>query len=203
MSNSTLVKLKLAGAELYLRTISRERKSPQNIMITTYSINSLCEPSQTARIERHEDSFVEMWKDSAYEMVHFRISWLNRDGSWITGWEQEINLPFSDLMQFIHGKMGREWTVLSLKRPEYPKLVFCETDNLREAVNNLAVRRKLVRVLRDGFDFIRADKIMFYNEKAPYSFLFYLMNHEKDIGAATLTLEGQENMRRAQYTIRH
>ncbi len=203
MSNRTLVKLKQAGDVLYLRTITRERKSPWSIMITTYSINSLCEHPKTTHIERHEDSFVEIRKDSVYEMVHFRISWLNRDGGQITGWEQEISLPFSDLMQFVNGNMGCEWTVLSLKRPECPELMFCETDNLREAVNNLAVRRKLVRVLRDGFYFIHADKIMFYNDEAPYSFLFYLMNHEKDIGCASLTLEGQKDIRYAQYTIRH
>ncbi len=203
MSSRTLVKLIRAGESLYLRTITRERKSPRSILISVYSIYNLCKHPETTHIVRDEDSFVQIWKDSAYEMVHFRIFWLSSNGDQITGWKQKISLPFSDLMQFVNGNMGRNWTVLSQQRPECPKLVFCETDNLREAVNNLAVRRKLVRVLRDGFYFIHADKIMFYNDEAPYSFLFYLMNHEKDIGAAGLFLEGQKNMRHARYIIQH
>ena len=51
-----------------------------------------------------------------------------------------------------------------------PKLVFCSKENLHAALSSKIVRSKLVRYLRDHFNWFATDEIRFFNDFLPYSF---------------------------------
>lgn len=201
MNSKTLVKVTANGDYLSFRTITRERKSPHSFMIAKSSIGQLYQ-FRTTFCEYDSGSFVQMWQERLDRTVHFRFFWLCSDGSRLTGWEQTIILPYQELSDFNNGYRGSQWTLFSLDEIQYPKLVFCATDNLHKAVENPIVRRKLSRFFRDNFKWRDVDEIHFYNDSTPYSFFFKEMMHDGRTGiCGGVILHGQDNMKTAKYAI--
>lgn len=79
--------------------------------------------------------------------------------------------------------------------------MFCGAKNLLAAVNNLTVRRKLARFLRDNFQWPRTDEIHFYDDMEPYSFFFREMQNGRTGICGGVILHGREDMKTAHYSI--
>ena len=109
--------------------------------------------------------------------VSIQFDWLSRSGDQFVGRRETVVLDYGELMAFIQASAGnggpKEWRCLSLPpRRKRPQLVFRCQERLRECLGNKAVRRKLVKSLRDHFQWPRAERIEFYSDFVPYSFFF-------------------------------
>ncbi len=201
LNSKTLVIITKAEKYLVFRTVTMGRKSPHSFMIPKSFIDYLFDLPRTVLCEHDCGSFAQIWRDPLKETVHIRFYWLNSNGFQLTGWEQTIIVPFDDLVSFSNGDMGERWALLSLEESRQPKLVFCGKKNLHAAVNNPTVRRKLTRFLRDNFQWLGADEILFYDDMEPYSFFFREMRNGRAGICGGVILHGRENMEKAQYSI--
>ena len=197
----TLVKITIIDKFLSFRTITKEQKSPHSFMIPKGLIDDLYDLTTAILCEYDCGSFARIWRDPLRETVHIHFYWLHRSGFRLVGWEQAIILPFHELMSFNKGYSGDEWTCLSLEQPPLPRLVFCSKNNLRAAVNEPTVRRKLSRFLRDNFRYPGADEIRLYDDLVPYSFFFQEVQDGRIGICGGVILHGQDNMKTAQYSL--
>lgn len=197
----TLVKITIIDKFLSFRTITKEQKSPHSFMIPKGLIDDLYDLTTAILCEYDCGSFARIWRDPLRETVHIHFYWLHRSGFRLVGWEQAIILPFHELMAFNKGYSGDEWTCLSLEQPPLPRLVFCSKNNLRAAVNEPTVRRKLSRFLRDNFRYPGADEIRLYDDLVPYSFFFQEVQDDRIGICGGVILHGQDNMKKAQYSL--
>ncbi len=204
MDNRVLIKARAIENCVCFRTINKRKKSPHEFYILRDNLLKL--RTQDYVVACDINSFAEICRE-AEDRVMIRFFWLNChscDNS-VAGWLQIVCLPFKPLMEFAeHGGRGdsrEEWAVLSLKDSFSPKYVFVDTQNLKKAVENLAVRRKLARFLSRNFHYRNATEIRFFNDFVPYSFSFREMFGEREGICGGLILHGQSDMANAYYAI--
>ena len=68
-------------------------------------------------------------------------------------------------------------------------------------MSHKAVRRKLIRFLRDNFQWGWSDEVRFYNDFLPYSFFFTEIRGGQQGICGGLILHGREDLNRAYYSI--
>ena len=95
----------------------------------------------------------------------------------------------------------KQWKALSLAERRTPKLVFCSKENLHAAVSNKIVRSKLVRCLRDHFDWLSTDEIRIFNDFLPYSFFFQAYRAGCPGICGGLILHDHQDLGRAYYSM--
>ena len=95
----------------------------------------------------------------------------------------------------------KQWKLLSLEDKTSPRLEFVEADNLRAALSNKTVRRRLVRCLRDHFNWPGAERICFYNDFLPCSFFFQEFRPGRPGICGGLILPDHQDLSRAYYSI--
>ena len=69
------------------------------------------------------------------------------------------------------------------------------------AITKKAIRRKLVRSLRDEFHWPQSEQIEFYDDFLPYSFTFKEYRGGKAVMTGGLILHNQENISKSHYSI--
>lgn len=204
MNDRTLVYMTFLPNCISFRTVSRKRRSPHCFYILR---------SRLAELERKPEivvsdlnSFAVIRRDSYNKTVEIEFTWLTGDYSHLFGYKQTIILPYDKLAAFSH-KLTSEscpvtWKTLSIDNShKYPKLVFKSKKNLQNVIANGTIRRKLVRVLRDEFKWPYADKIEFYDDYMPYSFIFREIRDGKIAVTGGLVLHGLEDLQKAHYSI--
>lgn len=204
MSNRILVKMSANSDSIAFRTVTKGRKSPHWFYILRSEMERLWESGGILTNDIH--SFAKLRYEREREIVSIRFAWLSScDGDALAGWEQTVRLPYGPLAEFIRcsltGAGPKQWKVLSFEDRKRPKLEFGEADNLRAALSNKIVRRRLVRCLRDHFDWPGADRICFYNDFLPYSFSFREFHNGSPGLCGGLILHGQEDMCEAHYSL--
>lgn len=202
MEQRTLVKVKVEDQYLLFRTISRVKKSPTAFYVPRSILKGLKDLSAPVVTVNNFPDFAEFWRNTARGEIYVRFSWIDRANDHLTGWTETVTLPYEAFIRFLHNAAeGEQWSVLSSEENLSPKLIFCEGQTIREVAANKLVRRKLVRALREHFQWKSGGTIHFYSDYVPYSFFFReTLNGQPGI-CGGLILHGQEDLKTAHYSI--
>lgn len=205
MGERTLVRAVIREKYIGLRTISRSRKSPHRFYIPKHSLEELGYTSDDIIV--HDIRSFAVLRRTVSGNVEIEFTWLRDDkGNNVSGYREIVTLPYDELMEGLRESVRQgepiSWRALSIDdSAKRPRLVFNSRKNLKDALVNGIVRRKLVRALRDRFQWPAAECVEFYDDFVPYSFGFReIMDGEPGI-VGGLILHGQEDMRNAYYSI--
>jgi len=203
LKNRTLVKLSADKHCVGFRTISRDGKSPSEFLISRTSLAKL-ERDQTV-VANDIHSFAILSRNIPAGTLRISFTWLHsNNGSKVSGHQETVTVQYDGLMSFVRDSASEDgpsrWAVLSILENRQPRLVFCDVDGLRRCLENIKVRRKLLRFLRDRFKYSMTEKIEFYNDVMPYSFIFREICNGKPGIVGGLVLHGQDNMETAYYS---
>lgn len=204
MSNRILVKVSADKSGISFRTVTRERKSPHCFYIQRIEWDWLYRDGHL--VSNDTQSFAKFQYEWDIGVLSIRFFWLNTySDNGLTGWEQTVRLPYDALDEFIRRSLTntgpKQWKALSLEDRRRPKLEFYAADNLHAALSNKTVRRRLVRFLRDNFNWRCEDRICFYNDFLPYSFFFQAFRGDSQGICGGLILHDHQDLSRAYYAI--
>ena len=204
MNDRTLVKASAMENCIVFRTVSRSRKSPKRFYVTRDELAKL--ETQTSVTTHDGWSFAILWRDAQADTLEIQFTWLSGGGHALTGWEEKVIVPYGPLAAFVQESTQeggpQEWKALSMDfSNRSPRLVFDAKKTLHAILNNGVVRRKLVRFLRDGFNWPRSEQIRLYSDFVPYGFFFREIRDGKAIMCGGLILHGQEDMSKAYYSV--
>lgn len=202
MKSRTLLKIKAEGQWLLFRTVSRGKKSPCTFYVLHSRLERLEDLSDPVVVVSNFPDFSEFRRNIIRGELQIRFCWMNSTNDRLTGWTETVTLPYEAFIRFLYNAAeGEQWSVLSSEENLSPKLIFCEGQTIREVAANKLVRRKLVRALRDHFQWKSGGTIHFYSDYVPYSFFFReTLNGQPGI-CGGLILHGQENLKTAHYSI--
>lgn len=203
MNDKIMVKMTASDQCIGFRTVSRERKSPRTFYILRHELLRLRQTGNV--IVTDLQCFAELRRETG-DRVTITFCWLSEgcNGN-LVGWKQTVMLPLNRLLDFAErgGREGEpaEWKMLSLKESFSPKIVFVDAGNLKRAVANATIRRKLARFLSRNFYYRDATEIRLFDDFVPYSFCFREMIGEEVGICGGVILHGQEDMKQAYYSI--
>lgn len=204
-SRSTLVKAYAGEYGIDFRTINRNRKSPHRFYIPRDGLKEL--EHKPKIIVQDIRSFAVLHMNTYAGTLEIEFTWLNGDRNNISGFQQSVVVSYEKFMAFVHQSIvesgPKEWKTLSIDNSrKQPKLIFSSRKNLREALQNATIRRKLTRFLRDGFRWPDADQIELQDDFLPYSFGFREIKYGKTALSGGLILHQQQNdIEKAFYSI--
>lgn len=204
MNNRVLLKAAASEHCISFRTVSRSRKSPKRFYVTRDEFARL---ETQASITTHDGwSFAILRRDVRADTLEIQFTWLNGGGDRLSGWEETVIVPYGRLAAFVRESAQeggpQEWKALSMDfSGRRPQLVFDAKKTLHAILNNGVVRRKLVRFLRDGFNWPRSEQIHLYSDFVPYSFFFREIQDGEAVMCGGLILHGQEDMSKAYYSV--
>lgn len=189
-----------------LRTVSARMKSPQRFLVTYDELDRLRRDG--ALVTSDIRSFVHIRLDERRDRVTFDFTWLTGHGfDRVEGTEQTVHLRWSPFRAFLDACRGpdgpREFKAISLDISRHrPRLVFDgDRANLKAAVGDPRVRRKLGKALDLNFRWPDADEIRLVNDFVPYSFFFREYRDGQALMCGGLILHGQDDMSKAYYGI--
>lgn len=204
MNNRILVKAAASENCIIFRTVSRSRKSPRQFYVTHDEFAKL---ETQASVTTHDCwSFAVLRRDARADTLELQFTWLSGGGRTLTGWEETVTVPYGRLAAFVQESAQeggpKEWKSLSMDfSNRRPRLVFDAQKTLHAILQNGVVRRKLVRFLRDNFNWPRSEQIHLYSDFVPYSFFFREIQGGKAVMCGGLILHGQEDMGKAYYSV--
>ena len=202
MDNRTLVKVSASEHCIGFKTVSRQRKSPRTFLVTR---DELARLEQTPKIITQDIyCFAALRLNTATRTLDIDFSWLQkRYDCELTGWEETVVLPYDALMAFVQASAKedgpKKWRALSLQAAMTPKIVFVDTERLRQCLENRIVRRKLVQALQTNFR--GADRVEFYHDFEAYSFMFESYRAGRSSIVGGLILHDQGNLKKAHYSV--
>ena len=204
MNDRTLVSLIFRADCISLRTVSRSRKSPHHFYILRSRLEAL---EHTPYMIVHDiESFAVLRRDTYAGTIEIELTWLSGDGTNVSGYKETIILPYEQMVAFLNKSVYEDrpivWKTLSIDNSHRrPQLIFKSRENLHAALTDNLIRRKLVRSLRDDFRWPRSERIEFYNDFLPYSFVFKEIRDGKPVMTGGLILHNQDDMQKAHYSI--
>ena len=203
MDKRTLVKVSAGENCIGFKTVSRQRKSPRTFLVTR---DELARLEQTPKIITQDIyCFAALRLNTATRTLDIDFSWLQkRYDCELTGWEETVVLPYDALMAFVQASAKedgpKKWRALSLQAAMAPKIVFVDTERLRQCLENRIVRRKLVQALQTNFR--GADRVEFYHDFEAYSFMFESYRAGRSSITGALILHNyQDNLENAAYSV--
>lgn len=203
MNDRTLVKLCATESCIVFRTVSPAEKSPHSFYITHDDLAEL-EKKDTI-IVRDCRSFAELWRNKAAGTVRIWFTWLSGSSQNLKGRDKMVTVSYKKLRDFMECSTQpdgpKEAKLLSLKTSARPHLVFCNQENLHAALGNPTVRRKLLRFLRNNFNWQDSEKVCFYNDLAQYSFFFREFRNGQPGMCGGLIFHRQETLEKSSYSI--
>jgi len=204
LNDRILVKVSANESSISFQTVTKKRKSPHRFYILRSELERLRREGSVITYDLH--SFARLRYDPDKGVLPIRFIWLSAsDRGEFTGWEQTVRLPYDTLAEFAARSLvdgeSKQWKALSLAERRTPKLVFCSKENLHAAVSNKIVRSKLVRCLRDHFDWLSTDEIRIFNDFLPYSFFFQAYRAGCPGICGGLILHDHQDLGRAYYSM--
>lgn len=194
-----------------IQTYTPRMKSPQRFYVTYGELDRLLDEGSVITNDIH--SFVVLRLDERHDRITFGFTWLSGCGfGRVEGVEQTIHLRWSKFRDFLDAvrqpdcpEDDKIFRAVSLDaRGGRPRLVFDgNRANLRAAIGNPQVRRKLGKALMENFNWPDADEIHLVNDFVPYSFFFREYRNGRACLCGGLILHGQEDvdMSKAYYGI--
>ena len=200
MKDRTLVYMTFRDGAASLRTVSRSRKSPHRFYIPCQELEGL-EAGSTALVQDIH-SFAKLRRDAYAGTVEIAFTWLEGNGNGVSGYQEAITLPYGEMMECLRQSKLFVWKTLSIdSSAKQSQIVFKSRKNLHAALANGAIRRKLIRFLRDQFRWAYAEKIEIYDDFMPYSFFFRETRGGETGLSGGIILHGQEDMKTAYYSM--
>lgn len=200
MKDRTLVYMTFRDSTVSLRTVSRSRKSPHRFYIPCQELKGL-ETGSTALVQDIH-SFAKLRRDAYAGTVEIAFTWLEGNGNGVSGYQEAITLPYGEMMECLRQSKLFVWKTLSIDNStKQSQIVFKSRKNLHAALANGAIRRKLIRFLRDQFRWAYAEKIEIYDDFVPYSFFFRETRNGETGLSGGIILHGQEDMKNAYYSM--
>lgn len=191
---------------VWFRTVGARVKSPRRFCTTYDALDRLRHDGQIIVSDIH--CFLQARLDERRDLATLDFTWLTGLCSGrVEGFEQTARLRWSQFRAFLEECRQpdgpRDFKALSLDVSKHrPRLVFNgNRANLRAAISNPLIRRKLGKALMANFNWPDADEIRLYNDFVPYSFFFREIQDGKAFLCGGLILHGQENMSKAYYEI--
>lgn len=202
MKNRTLIKVSAGENCIGFRTISWNRKSNREFLITRDEFAQL-EHVQTV-ITNDIHSFAVLRRSKGSETMSIDFSWLSGGSNdQVTGWEQNVVLPYYALADFVQESTQEsgpsKWQTLSLQTISRPKIEFMDKAGLHKCLENRIVRGKLSRALRDNF--YGAEHVVLYRDFEAYSFMFRSFRGNWPAVTGGLILHGKEDLKKAYYSV--
>lgn len=205
MDSRTMVKLTCLQDCVLFRTISRKGKSPQPLYVFRSFFDNLPEKIPVPVYDGL--SWAEFRRNSKRGTISICFFWRNQKSrNLLSGHKEHVVISNQRLVSFLEASAQpdgpREENLLSVapKRLK-PRFVFRDTERLRDCLLQKSVRRKLIRFLRDNFDWQDTEEIHFYSNSIPYSFTFQAFCTGEQGLCGNLTLHNQEDMSQAYYSI--
>lgn len=206
--SKTLVKVRVIGALLSFQTVSLENGvSPQFLLPV----------SKFEELDHAGDILVKSVTDAEHPVPHqsafcritslrqllISFRWLSDLAEFGPVRSECVRLPYDDLEAFVGERFWRgfpdEWKCFSLEKETSPRLVFLDKRNLRQCLANEAVRRKLIRCLRDKFSSRDVQEVHFRDRAVPYSFTYQEICDTAVRTVGTITLFHQDDLEKAYY----
>lgn len=206
MNNHTMVKIAVSKDSLSLKTVSRDFKSPHRFIILKSELRELEERKHLIVADIH--SFIKMRKlhtVDGEEFIQMTFSWMwSLNDGILSGREDSIRLPYGLFrgIAFDAGTMERkEWKLLSIPVPNWPKVEFHSRRNLQAVIEKPVLRKKLGRFLDKNFGWVDYRRIVVTDDFLPYSFTFrgYTQYGYGVCGGIILT--EQTDLRKAYYSL--
>lgn len=196
MKDRTLVYMIFRDDCIGLRTVSRSQKSPHRFYISRHKLEELEHKSEVIANDIYIPS-------PCYAgTVEIAFTWLGNDGNSVSGYQDAIALPYGKMMECLHGSKPYVWKALSIDNSmKQAKIVFKSRKNLHAALENGEIRRKLIRFLRDQFQWEFSEKIEIYDDFVQYSFNFREIKAGEAGISGGIILHGQEDMETAYYSM--
>lgn len=206
MTNKIMLRAHAGENTVQFRTVSARMKSPQRFYITYGELDRLQRDGHIITNDIH--SFARLWLDERRDRITFDFTWLTgRSFDRVDGFEQTVRIHWSKFQAFLeecHDPDGpKDFRAISLELSKRrPRLVFDgNRANLRAAIGNPLVRRKLGKALMVNFCWPDADEVHLTNDFTPYSFFFREFRGGQARLCGGLILHGQEDMSKAYYGI--
>lgn len=199
-----MVKASRIADGLEFRTYSRKKGLSEGFYVFRSTFEDLEQRGYAVQIS--SGPYTEFQRSDFDGTVKIRFVWLNRSGNRLSGEEATVVLSYESLMTFVHISTQADgpatWRGLDVSlRKVRPRLVFRCHERLQECLDNKAVRRKLVKFLRNNFIWPNSERIEFYTDFVPYSFCFQEFCGGKNVMCGGVILHGQEDMSKAYYSI--
>lgn len=174
MTDRTLVKVSAGKNCIGFRTVTRQKKSPQQFLMIREKLEATAHEDEVTVSDIH--SFAVLTRKPSAGTLDIKFTWLSGSPTQLAGWEQWVTLPHEKLLAFVRASARedgpKEYQMLSCQAASRPKLVFLSKERLRECVKNKIIRHKLSLVLRDNFNYPYTDRILFGRDFEPFSFSF-------------------------------
>ena len=200
MKDRTLVYMTFRNGIISLRTVSRSRKSPHRFYISCQELEGL-EAGSTALVQDIH-SFAMLRRDAYAGTIEIAFTWLEGNGNSVSGYQEAITLPYGRMMECLRQSKPFVWKTLSIDNStKQSQIVFKSRKNLRAALANGVIRRKLIRFLREQFRWAYSEKIEIYDDFVPYSFFFRETRGGETGLSGGIILHGQEDMKTAYYSM--
>ena len=205
MTNRIMLHAHANENTVQLRTVSARMKSTR-FYITYDELDRLQREGHIISNDIH--SFVQIRLDEQRDRIRFEFTWLTGHSfDRVEGFEQTVRIrwaPFREFLENCRQPDGpRDFKALSLDVSRHrPRLVFDGNKaNLRAAIGNPLIRRRLGKALMSNFNWPGADEIHLTNDFVPYSFFFREFQGGRACMCGGLILHGQEDMGKAYYGI--
>lgn len=203
MKERTLVSMVFRKECICFRTVSRSRKSPHWFYIVRDNLEKL---EHKRNVIVHDIcSFATLRRDTNAGNMEIEATWLSGNKDYLSGYQDTLVLPYEKIKECLRESQQGEPVVLKMLsmdiRREQPRFVFKSKRNLHSVLGNAVIRRKLIRFLRDQFQWPYADQIEFYDDFVPYSFNFKEIRAGETVLTGGLILHGQEDLKNAHYSI--
>jgi len=204
MTNRTLVYMIFRTDCISLRTVSRLKKSPHRFYISHSRLEELEHASQIIVQDIH--SFAVLRRDHTSKTVEIELTWLSGDNYSVSGYKETLILPYDQMAAFLSKSTLENkpavWKTLSIDNSnKRPQLIFKSRKNLHDALAYHTIRHKLVHALLDEFQWPQAEKIEFFDDFLPYSFVFREIKNGKPAMSGGLILHQQDDTQKAYYSV--
>lgn len=204
MTNRILLRARADENAVQLRTVSARMKSPQRFFITYSELDRLRRDGSIITSDIH--TFAQLRLDERRDRLTIEFTWLTgRSFDRVEGTEQTVNLRWSEFRAFLDSCRDpdgpKDFKALSLDVSKArPRLMFDgNRANLKAAIGDPLVRRKLGKALMSNFNWPDVEEIHLTNDFVPYSFFFREFRGGQARMCGGLILHGQGDMAKAYY----
>lgn len=139
------------------------------------------------------------------EMLVIRFSWLQSAGAdSLRGYEEWVRLPYRRFHECVEAgtdMAGWNWSQLSVPEKVTRRFEFHSRQNLHQIAQRPLLRHKLGKTLEHHFQWRDAEKILIYDDGAPYSFFFEEVTPRGTGICGGIILHGADNLQKAQYSV--
>lgn len=206
-----LIKFHAAEHFINIRTVTRQRKSPQLFNLSRSTFIDLESQGQITVSDGY--SFADIHLNEDHSLLRFDFTWLHRYGDdTVKGFAQTVTLDYRELFRHITDSLRENepntWSMLSIDSSgSCPKLDFSAPGAQQTIRNVLAVpvlRHKLTRAVRDYFQWPHPSDehvIRFYADGDKYSFFFQEYYGEDKGICGGLVLHRHDSLEKSYYSV--